>query len=84
MDGAVEKIQKSTPFLKNRCFILLLGQLVVDILKPDCLCVVIVPYPADPVREHPLKRDGLLCGPGNTVILTRRFHNRLDLLLFLR
>ena len=84
VDGTVEKIQESTPLFKNRRFILLLGQLIVNILKLDCLCVVIIPYPADPVREHPLKRDGLLCGTGDAVILTRRFHNRLDLLLFLR
>ena len=83
VDGAVEKVQKSTPLFKNRRFILLLGQLVVDILKLDCLCVVVVPYPADSVREHPLKRDGLLCGTGDAVIPTRRFHNGLYLLLLL-
>ena len=38
-----------------------LCQLVIDILKLDCLCIIIKPYTADTIRKHPVKRNALLC-----------------------
>ena len=35
MDGAVKIIQEITPVLKNRIFILILCQLIVDVIKTN-------------------------------------------------
>ncbi len=40
MDAGIEEVSEGAPFLKNASLVLLLGQLVVDILKLDCLGVV--------------------------------------------
>ena len=55
VDGAVKKVQESAPFFEDRGFILLLGQLVVDVLELDGLRIVIFTHTTDPVREHPVK-----------------------------
>ena len=68
MDAGVEEVQEGAPFLKNGGFVLLLRQLVVDVLELDCLGVVPIRDTTDTVREHSLKRNGLLRRPGDTVV----------------
>ena len=80
MDGAVKEVQEAAPFLKNGSFVLLLSQLIVDVLKLNGFCVIAVTDPADAVREHPLKRDRLLCRAGNTIIPFCLFNDRANLL----
>ncbi len=82
MDTAVEEVQEAAPFLEDRRFVLLLGQLVVDVLELDRPGVVIVPDAADPVREHPVKGDRLLGRPGDAVIFSCLIDDPLDLLSF--
>ena len=84
MNGAVKEIQETAPLIEDGSLIFLLCQLIVDVLELNGFGVIAVCHTANPIREHSLKRDRLLCGTGDAVILTRRFHNRLDLLLFLR
>lgn len=79
VDGAVEKVQETAPFLEDRGLVLLLGQLVVDVLELDGLRVVPVTHAADPVGEHPVKGDGLLRGPRDTVIFPCGFDDFLHL-----
>ena len=67
MNGAVEEVQKAAPFLEDGRFVLLLGQLVVDILKLDGLGVKAADT-ADAVGEHPVKGNRLLGGPGDPVV----------------
>ena len=80
VDGAVKEVQEAAPFLKNGSFVLLLSQLIVDVLKLNGFCVIAVTDPADAVREHPLKRDRLLCRAGNTIIPFCLFNDRANLL----
>ena len=80
VDGAVKEVQEAAPFLKNGSFVLLLSQLVVDVLKLNGFRVITVTDPTDAVREHPLKRDGLLCRAGNAIIPLRLFNDRANLL----
>ena len=65
-DGAVEEVQKTAPFLKNRRLILLLGKLIIDVLILDGAGVVVGLHPAGAILKHPLHGDGLLGGPGNS------------------
>ena len=65
MDRAVEKVEKTAPFLKNGGLILLLRQLIVDILILDGAGVVAGTDTAGAVLKHPLKRDALLCRAGH-------------------
>ena len=81
MNRAVKEIQKAAPFLKDGLLILLLSQLIVDVLVLNGFCVVAVGYAADAVRKHPLKRDRLLRGARNTVILPCLADDFLHLLL---
>ena len=83
MDAGIEEVQEGAPFLKNGGLVLLLSQLVVDILKLDCLGVVPICDTADTVREHPLKGNGLLGRPGNAVIPLGFLHRSFQLLLLL-
>ena len=65
-DGAVEEVQKTAPFLKNRRLILLLGKLIIDVLILDGAGVVVGLHPAGAILKHPLHGDGLLGGPGHS------------------
>ena len=65
-DGAVEKVQKTAPFLENRRLILLLGELVIDVLILDGARVVVGLHPAGAILKDPLHGDGLLGGPGHS------------------
>jgi len=73
-DGAVEEVQKTAPFLKNRRLILLLGKLIIDVLILDGAGVVVCFHPAGAVLKHPLHGDGLLGGPGHSSL--RRYSAR--------
>ena len=64
-DGAVEKVEKTAPFLKDGGLVLLLRQLIVDILILDGAGVVAGTDTAGAVLKHPLKRDTLLCRAGH-------------------
>ena len=61
VNRAVEIIEEITPALKDRGLIFILGELIVDVLKLNGLCVVAVRYAADPVRPHPFIGDTVLC-----------------------
>ena len=68
LHGAVKEVKKAAPLLEDRCLVLLLCQLVVDVLKLDGFRVVVIAHAADPVRKHALERNGLLRGPRNPVV----------------
>ena len=50
MNRAVKIIEEITPTIKDCRLIFVLGELIVDVLKLNGLCVVAVRYAADPVR----------------------------------
>ena len=56
VDRAVEKVEKTAPFLKNRSLILLLCQLIVDVLILDRFGVARIGHTTDAVRPHTLIR----------------------------
>ena len=39
--GAVEEVQETAPFIKDGCLILLLGKLIIDVLKLNCLGIIV-------------------------------------------
>ena len=81
MDAGIKEIQEGTPFLKDCGFILLLRQLIVDVLELNCFGVIPICNTANAVREHTLKRDGLLRGAGNPIVPFGSFQCCLQLLL---
>ena len=83
LNRAVEEIQETAPLIENGGFILLLCQLIVDVLKLNGFGVVAVCDPADTVREHPLKGNGLLGGLGNPIVFLCPFYNSLNFSLLL-
>ena len=60
MDGAVKVIEEITPRIEYRGFVLVLIELIIDVLKLHRFAVIVICYPADAVREHPLKGNGIL------------------------
>lgn len=82
MNGAVEVIEEVAPAAENGRFILVLVQLVVDILKLNRFGIIVIRYPADAVREHPLKRNGILCGFVSFVLSSSIFDRSFNLLSF--
>ena len=60
MDGAVKVIEEVAPCVKDGRLVLVLVELVIDILKLHRFAVIVICHPADTVREHPLKRNGIL------------------------
>ena len=78
MDGAVKKVEKTAPFIEDGCFIFLLCQLIVDVLKLNGFGVIAVCHTANPVRKHPLKRDRLLSCLRNPGIFLRPFNHSLN------
>ena len=78
-DGAVEEVQEGAPLLEDSSFILLLGQLIVDVLILNGFGVIPVADAADAIREHSLKRDGLLRGTGNAIVTPGPIHDLPDL-----
>ena len=81
MNRAVEIIEEITPALKDRGLIFILGELIVDVLKLNSLCVVAVRYTADPVRPHPFIGDTVLCRFSFFVRAVGAGNGRFDLLL---
>ena len=59
-DGAVEVIQEVAPPIKYCGFVFIGVQHIVDIVKAYGFRIAVVPCAADTVREHSLKRDGVL------------------------
>ena len=60
MDGAVKIIEEVAPRIEDRGLVLVLVELIIDVLKLHRFAVIVIRYPADPVREHPLKGNGIL------------------------
>ena len=60
MDGAVKVIEEITPRIEDRGFVFVLIELIIDVLKLHCFAVIVICHPADAVREHPLKGNGIL------------------------
>ena len=74
-DAGIKEVQEAAPFLKDGRLIFLLCQLVIDILKLDCLCIIIKPYTADTIRKHPVKRNALLCRLRYAIIFPGVFYD---------
>ena len=81
VNRAVEIIEEITPALKDRGLIFILGELIVDVLKLNGLCVVAVRYAADPVRPHSFIGDTVLCRFSFFVRAVGAGNGRFDLLL---
>ena len=73
---AVKEVQKATPFVKNRRFILLLCQLIVNVLKLNGFRIIAIRNTTDSIRKHPLKWNRLLCCLRHTIILFGSLYNR--------
>ncbi len=82
MDTGIEIVQEIAPTFKDRGLILVLRQLIVDILKLNSLGVVLLRYPADAVRPHPLIRNGSLSCPGLFLVRTVSLQQLFQLLFF--
>ena len=74
LDAGIKEVQKTAPFLENSSFVLLLGELIIDVLILDGAGVVVCFHPAGAVLKHPLHGDGLLGGPGHSSL--RRYSAR--------
>ena len=81
VNGTVEEVEETAPFLKNGRLILVLRQLIIDVLIMNCLGVIVIRNPADAVREHPLERNRLLGRTRHPVVLPRPLDDLLYLLL---
>ncbi len=79
---AVKVIQEVTPPVEDRGFVLVLVELIVDVLKLNGLAVIMIRHAADTIREHPLKRDAVLCGFLLLIASICPRDGRLDLLSF--
>ena len=82
LNGAVKVIKKITPALKDRCFILVLIELIVDVLELDGLGEVTGFHTAHPIGEHSLKWDAVLCRLLFIILIFRSCDGGFDLLLF--
>ena len=60
MDGAVKIIEEVAPRIEDRGLVLVLVELIIDVLKLHRFAVIVICHPADAVREHPLKGNGIL------------------------
>ena len=58
--GRIEVVEKVAPPLEHGGFVLVLGQLIVDVLKAHRLHIPGFADPADPVRVHSPVRDAVL------------------------
>ena len=57
MNGTIKEIKECTPLLKDLYFILLLSQLIVNVLKLNGFCVIILTHSADSILKHSIKRN---------------------------
>ena len=62
MDTGIKVIEEIAPVFKDRIFVLVLSQLVVDVIKADTLRIRFSLYPADSILSHFLISDRLLDG----------------------
>ena len=60
MDGAVKIIEEVAPRIEDCGLVLVLVELIIDVLKLHRFAVIVICHPADTVREHPLKGNGIL------------------------
>ena len=60
MDGTVKIIEEVAPRIEDRGLVLVLVELIIDVLKLHRFAVIVICHPADAVREHPLKGNGIL------------------------
>ena len=60
LNGTVEVVEEIAPALEDRCLVLILRELIVDVLELDGLGVMAVCHPADTVRPHPFIGDAVL------------------------
>ena len=82
MNRTVKEIKETTPFFKNGCLIFLLCQLIIDVLKLNRLCVIVISHTTNTIREHSLERNRLLCCSWNTIIISCFLNDFLNLFLF--
>ena len=75
VDGAIEVVEEVTVVLKDPVFVLILGQLIVDVVETDLLGVVAVRHHTDPVSAHLSVGDGLLGGLGEPAVLLSLLHS---------
>ena len=61
MNCAVKIIQKVTPVFKDCIFIFVLSQLIVDVVKTDCLGIISILNTADSILSHFPVWNRLLC-----------------------
>ena len=62
MNTGIKVIEEIAPVFKDRIFIFVLSQLVVDVIKADTLRIRFSLYPADSISSHFLISDRLLDG----------------------
>lgn len=79
---AVKVVDELAPAPKDRVFVLVFGELVIDVLKLNRLVVAVHVHPADAVRVHPLIGDRLLRADAVSVPAPRAADDRLNLPLF--
>lgn len=59
-NGAVKVIEEVAPRIENGAFVLILGELIVDVLELDGLGIKAVRHAAHAVRPHPFIGNGIL------------------------
>ena len=62
MHRTVKIVQEFTPALEDGCFIVILVELIVDVLKANGFGIKLVCDPANTIRPHSLIRNTVLCG----------------------
>ena len=80
MDGAVKIIEEVAPRIEDRGLVLVLVELIIDVLKLHRFAVIVVCDPANTVREHPLKGNGILRRLMLSVSIFRLGDSRFNLL----
>ena len=80
MDGAVKIIEEVAPRIEDRGLVLVLVELIIDVLKLHRFAVIVVCDPANTVRDHPLKGNGILRRLMLSVSIFRLGDSRFNLL----
>ena len=81
-DGAVEVIQEVAPSVKYCGFVFVCVKHIVDVVKAYGFRIAVVPCAAESVREHPLKRNGILCGHLSFICILVLCNNGFNLFSF--
>ena len=82
MNRCVKIVKKLAPAIKDCCFIFILVQLIIDILKLYRLAVIVICHTTYPVWEHPLKWNAVLGGFLLFILLVCSLYCCLDLFSF--